>query len=228
MFPCVGSLCFTWPRSECSNQFVFIVHSALGCCLLVVSRSTPESVLQGTTCEDRRHSLDGGAPPWAPETVTSGEGTSRRRRSSLGGGFPSWAAQNKEAGKSETSGDPGSGEAYQGRRPSLAGGMPVWAPRRGCAEANSCEGNRRPSLSGGMPAWAPASNAEQNGSTETLHESEAKSAEKTEATAAPVLPDWIAAATRASCGDVRHFFVSRSSRIFRTTTEYRYDGVGMR
>lgn len=117
--------------------------------------------------------------------------------------MPPWAPQNKKPGKNETLGDSGSCDADRGRRPSLAGGMPAWAQSREGAAANSCEGSRRPSLSGGMPAWAPAPSTEQGTSTDTLDASAGRSAESAVAAAAPALPDWIVAATRASCGDVR-------------------------
>ncbi|CAM9252321.1 unnamed protein product, partial [Sphacelaria rigidula] len=92
---------------------------------------------------------------------------------------------------------------------------PPWAPQRRGEGGNndaslSSEGDgsgraRRPSLGGGMPAWAPPRpdvSAKQGRSTEEVHTSEGDLKKSVGEASSAGLPDWIAAATGTSFGDV--------------------------
>lgn len=95
--------------------------------------------------------------------------------------------------------------------------MPPWAPQRKGEGGNNSDASlgsggsgsdraRRPSLGGGMPAWAPPRpdvSAKQGRSTEELHTPEEGHKKSIGEASSPGLPDWIAAATGASLGDVR-------------------------
>lgn len=173
--------------------------------------------------EGRRSSLSGGAPAWAPKAiVNSTSDKSAKRRPSLGGGLPPWAPKHGDTKENDDDMAVGPGESGGGRsrRPSLGGGMPSWAPTNSGGSAagadSSSKGGRRPSLSGGMPAWAPKAppvSATARGDTaEDVRVSDERAGESAAgASSSPVLPEWIAMATRASVGSVRSFLVSKTS-----------------